>query len=95
MIKRGDFHVYIIECSRGTYYTGYTKDLGNRLRLHSSGRGAKYLKGKAPIRLVYAKKYRNWKNAILEELRIKRLPRKKKEELVRSYRAKEPVQEGR
>ena len=40
--RRGSFYVYIVECCDGTYYTGYTPDLDNRLKLHNNGKGAKY-----------------------------------------------------
>jgi putative endonuclease len=57
----------MVQCKDGTYYTGYTKDLENRIALHKSGRGAKYVKYKLPAELVYAKQYRYYKNALNEE----------------------------
>jgi putative endonuclease len=75
----------MVRCYDGTYYTGYTKDLENRIALHNSGRGAKYVKGKLPIKLVYAKEYRYYKSALNEERRIKTLKREQKSELVRIY----------
>jgi Predicted endonuclease containing a URI domain len=85
-IKRaGSFFVYIVQCRDGTYYTGYTKDLENRIALHKSGKGAKYIKYKLPAELVYAKEYRYYKRALNEEERIKKLKREQKLELVRIY----------
>jgi putative endonuclease len=85
-IKReGRFFVYIVQCGDGTYYTGYTKDLENRIALHKSGKGAKYVKYKLPAELVYAKEYRYYKNALSAERRIKGLTRQQKSKLVRSY----------
>ena len=83
--RRGSFFVYIVQCSRGTYYTGYTIDLDNRIKKHNDGTGAKYLKGKGPVKLVYVREYRYFKNAFNAEIRIKKLPREKKEELVKDY----------
>jgi len=83
--RKGRFFVYIVQCRDGTYYTGYTKDLENRIALHKSGRGAKYVKNKLPAELVYAKQYRYYKNALNEEKRVKTLTRQQKSELVRSY----------
>lgn len=81
--RKGSFFVYIVQCSKGTYYTGYTSDLKNRMKKHNDGTGAKYLKGKGPVKLVYAREYRYFKNAFKAEIEIKKLPRKKKEALIR------------
>jgi len=83
--REGKYFVYIVQCRDGTYYTGYTKDLENRIALHKSGKGAKYVKYKLPAELVYAKKYRYYKSALNEEKRIKTLKREQKSELVRGY----------
>ena len=85
IIRRSRYWVYMVHCYDGTYYTGYTKDLENRIALHKSGRGAKYVKGKLPIKLVYTKEYRYYKCALNEERRIKQLKRQQKSELVRTY----------
>jgi len=81
--RKGSFFVYIVQCSRGTLYTGYTIDLEKRLKLHDNGKGAKYLRGKGPVKLVYAREYKYFKNAINAEIMIKKLPRKKKEQLIK------------
>ncbi len=83
--KKGCFAVYILECTDGSYYTGYTNDLDARLKLHNSGKGAKYVRTRRPAQLVYKKEYRYYKYAVAEERRIKTLPRVKKVELVERY----------
>ena len=83
--RRDQYFVYIVRCVTGTFYTGYTHDLDNRLKLHNSGNGAKYLRGKLPVVLVYTKKYVYYKNALNEERRIKTLSRQAKEDLVDTY----------
>jgi len=80
--RAGKFYVYIVECSDGTYYTGYTSGLKNRLKLHNNGKGAKYTRDRRPVKLVWRKKYKYFKLAVLEEKRIKALRRKQKEKLV-------------
>lgn len=75
----------MVQCGDGTYYTGYTKDLENRIALHKSGKGAKYVKYKLPAELVYGKEYRYYKSALSAERRIKELTREQKSRLVRSY----------
>jgi putative endonuclease len=85
ILRKGKYWVYIVRCSDGTYYTGYTSNLEKRVALHNSGNGAKYVKYKLPAELVYAKEYRYYKSALNEEKRIKQLKREQKSELVRSY----------
>lgn len=82
MKRVGKFYVYIVECSDGTYYTGYTPHLKKRVKTHNSGRGAKYTRDRRPVKLIWYKKYRYFKRAFLEEIRIKALTRAQKETLV-------------
>ena len=82
-ISRGTFHVYILQCLDGTYYTGHTNDIARRLRQHKSGKGgAWYTKMKGASELAWCKKYRDFKTAFLMERRIKKLTRSEKELLV-------------
>ena len=83
--RKGKFFVYIVQCSNGTCYTGYAQNLKERISLHNSGNGAKYLKGKLPVKLVYAKEYRYYKNALNAERRLKKLTRKQKSMLIKLY----------
>lgn len=82
--RRDVFYVYILECQKGTYYTGYTNNLEKRLKLHNNGKGAKYLRGRGPVKLVWYKEYKYFKKAFLEEIRIKALTRVQKERLVKN-----------
>ena len=83
--RNAKYLVYIVECRTGAYYTGYTDDLEERIRLHNSGHGVKFLRGKLPVGLVYAKEYRYYKNALHAERNLKKLTRAQKEELIRIY----------
>ena len=78
--------MYIVECCDSTYYTGYTSDLERRIKLHNSGRGAKYTRDRRPVRLAWKKEYGYFKPAFLTEKRIKKLTRKQKESLVKGSR---------
>ena len=80
--RRGLFYVYIVECRDGSYYTGYTLDINRRIVLHNTGKGAKYTRGRRPVKLIWRREYKYFKKAILEEKRIKRLTRLQKETLV-------------
>ncbi len=46
--------LYILECADGTYYTGITNDLAKRLAAHEAGQGAKYTRGRGPLKVVYS-----------------------------------------
>ncbi len=76
----------MVRCTDGTYYTGSTNNLEARIKLHNAGNGAKYLRGKGPVKLVYAKQYRYYKLALQAEARLKKLTRGEKEVLVEQYR---------
>jgi len=86
--RHARFWVYIARCADGTYYTGYTDNLQERFRLHNSGNGAKYLRGRGPVTLAYAKEYRYYRNALRAEEYLKRQMRGYKEELIRVYEAR-------
>lgn len=77
-INHGRYFVYMVECSDGTYYTGSTNNLEHRLKLHNLGNGAKCLRGKRPVKLIYTKWYRSQANALRAEREIKLLNRKQK-----------------
>jgi len=66
------------------YYTGYTSNVENRIAMHNSGNGAKFLKSKLPVKLVYAKEYYYYQNALRGERKIKKLTRSQKERLIRN-----------
>ena len=80
--KRDRYWVYMVRCKNGTFYTGYTNDLDHRLRMHNQGKGAKYLRGKAPVALVWSKEYKYFRCAVRKEYAIKQLSRKDKECLI-------------
>ena len=83
--RHGRYFVYLVQCVDGTYYSGSTNNLDARIRLHNAGNGAKYLRGRGPVQLVYAKEYRYYKNVLRAERHLKRQTRTYKEELIRVY----------
>jgi len=78
------WYVYLLRCGDGTLYTGIATDVSRRLAEHrqGEGRGAKYLRGRGPLRLVLEKAIGSRSLALRVEDRIKRLPKRRKEELV-------------
>ena len=77
------YYTYIVKCSDGTFYTGWTNDLTRRMEAHNQGRGAKYTKARRPVTLIYYETFETKEEAMKREYAIKRLSRKEKEELIR------------
>lgn len=75
------FFCYILECSDGTYYTGWTTDPARRLRQHNLGQGARYTRSRRPVRLVYVEELADRVTAMKRERAIKALSRGQKEKL--------------
>lgn len=75
-------YTYMLQCSDGTYYTGWTVDLEARLKAHNSGKGARYTRCRLPVKLVYWEPHLNRSEAQQRESIIRKLARKQKEELV-------------
>lgn len=81
------FFCYILECSDGTYYTGWTTDPQRRLRRHNAGLGSRYTRARAPVKLIYLEPQPDRSSAMKRERAIKALSRKGKEELVQRQKA--------
>lgn len=76
-------YTYIVQCSDGTYYTGWTNHLEKRIQDHNDGKGAKYTKSRRPVTLVYFEQFSTKEEAMRREYAIKKLPRKEKEILIK------------
>ncbi|SNZ18277.1 putative endonuclease [Terribacillus aidingensis] len=74
--------VYILKCKDESLYTGYTNALANRLKQHSTGKGAKYTRGRGPFILVYLQTFETRQAALREEYRIKQLSKQQKWKLI-------------
>ncbi len=75
------FYVYIIRCIDGTFYTGYTKNVEHRAKLHASGKGARYTKTHPPKEVIYVKMFESRSEAMRHERAVKKLSHKEKESL--------------
>ncbi len=87
-MEKDKHYVYILECSDGSYYTGYTNNLEKRIEAHQTGKGAKYTRGRTPVELLFSEVYESKTEAMQEEYRIKQLSRKQKEEYMYENAAK-------
>jgi len=82
-MSAGEYSLYIIRCADGSLYTGIATDVERRLGEHTSGtRGAKYLRGKGPLELVFSECLGDRSHALRAEFRVKRLDKGRKEELI-------------
>jgi len=75
-------YCYIVECSDGTYYTGWAIDSEKRIVMHNKGRGAKYTRMRRPVKLVYVEEQPDHSTALKRERAIKRMTRIQKEKLI-------------
>ena len=75
-------YTYMLECSDGSLYTGWTNNIEKRLKAHNAGRGAKYTRSRRPVRLVYMEEFDTKIEAMRREYAIKQMSRKEKEELM-------------
>lgn len=75
-------YTYILKCSDGSLYTGWTNDLERRVKVHNEGKGAKYTKSRRPVELVYYEEFLSKEEAMKREYEIKQFTRRKKEKLV-------------
>ncbi len=76
------WHLYIVRAADGTLYTGIATDVERRLTEHREGRGAKYLRGRGPLELVYQRVVGERGEALKAEALVKAMPKVTKEELV-------------
>ncbi len=85
MNRDRQYYTYIVLCSDGTLYTGYASDITARIKLHNSGRGAKYTRGRLPVVLQYAESFLSRGEAQSREAQIKQLSREQKLLLIQNW----------
>ncbi len=76
---------YMLRCSDGTLYTGWTNNMEKRLETHNAGKGGKYTRVRRPVELVYLEEHETKQEAMSREMKIKQLTRKEKEALIQQY----------
>jgi len=73
--------VYLVRCRDGSIYTGITDDVDARLKKHNQGKGAKYTAQRRPVALLYSEAHPDQTSARKREIRLKRWPKQRKEDL--------------
>jgi len=77
-------YTYMLLCSDGTLYTGWTNDLQRRLAAHNNGTASKYTRVRRPVELVWFEEAQTKELAMKREWQVKQLPRSRKLELIES-----------
>jgi len=77
------YYSYLVRCSDGSYYAGFTTDPEKRVRTHNAGKGAKYTRSRLPVVLVYYESFEDEHSARSREWHLKRLPHAQKAALDR------------
>ncbi|APG73495.1 methyltransferase [Lactobacillus delbrueckii subsp. jakobsenii ZN7a-9 = DSM 26046] len=75
-------YFYVLLCSDGSFYGGYTNDLKKRLEAHNSGKGAKYTKSRRPVEMIYLEEYDDKRTAMQREYWFKHHDRTWKEKFL-------------
>lgn len=77
-------YTYLLQCADGSLYCGWTNCLKDRVHAHNTGKGAKYTRGRRPVKLVYYEEFATRKEAMQREIALKRLTRQQKLSLIRN-----------
>lgn len=77
-VAQAGWCLYLLECGDGSWYAGITNDLDARLQAHRDGRGARYTRGRGPLKLLAARDYSDRAAASRAEWQLKRLPKRSK-----------------
>ena len=78
------YSIYILKCSDGSLYTGITNDIENRMKMHQSGKGSKYVRAHMPFELVYSEEVETKSEALKREIEIKKMSRSQKFSLLKT-----------
>ena len=78
-------YTYILKCSDGSLYSGWTNDLEKRLSAHNAGTASKYTRTRRPVELIYFEEFQTKQEAMSREFRIKKLTRAEKLRLTEGF----------
>ena len=76
------WYLYILRCGDNSLYTGITTDVEKRFAVHCSRRGAKYTRGRGPLKLVYREAVGSYSEALKRERSVKSMKRNQKEKMI-------------
>jgi putative endonuclease len=92
--SKKDWLLYILRCQDGSFYTGITKNLEARFKMHNDGKASRYTRTRRPVELLYQEFCGSRSQALIRECAVKGLSKTQKNELILSRRgmdAKSPI----
>ncbi|MEO7110885.1 MAG: GIY-YIG nuclease family protein [Polyangiaceae bacterium] len=75
--------LYVARCADGSLYTGIARNVEARIALHNAGKGARYTRGRGPLKVCAVRRCVSMSEALKLELAVKKQPTSKKEELIK------------
>lgn len=72
------WNLYLLECADKTWYTGISNRLSERIDCHNRGEGAKYTRGRLPVKLLFSLEFPNRSEASKAEAFVKKLEKSQK-----------------
>lgn len=84
---RDVWFVYMARCADETIYVGIARDVAERIAAHDAGKGARYTRGRGPLRVLATRRCTSKGDALRLELALKKLPRAEKLAVARSPRS--------
>ncbi|HEY4059236.1 MAG TPA: GIY-YIG nuclease family protein [Kofleriaceae bacterium] len=81
------WYVYVARCADGSLYCGIARDVASRIAAHDAGKGARYTRGRGPLRVVLTRRCMTKGTALRVEYAFKQLPRSRKEAIVATPRS--------
>lgn len=80
-----DYHVYLLECADGTYYTGICTDIERRISEHNGNlKGARYTRARQPVTLAYSETQPDRSSAQKREYALRKLSHQAKHLLIKN-----------
>ena len=83
-------YAYLLKCSDGSLYAGWTNDPERRLKAHNNGTASKYTRSRRPVEMVYLEEFETKSEAMKREAALKMMTREQKLELIKICKQKEP-----
>jgi len=80
--QKENWSIYILKCRDGSFYTGITKNIERRLKMHNDGTASKYTRTRRPVELAYQENCGTHAQALVRECQVKTFPKDKKLELI-------------
>ncbi|OGX05364.1 MAG: hypothetical protein A3G87_07925 [Omnitrophica bacterium RIFCSPLOWO2_12_FULL_50_11] len=82
--RSGKWFLYILKCGDRSLYTGITRDIERRFKMHAEGKAARYTRTRQPLEMVYQETCKTRTDALVRECFVKALPKAKKLALIES-----------